>query len=74
MNNFHNIILEKGAGGAFFDTLNPAYFQAGSFLFCKLAVIKVSVETALCKQLIVAALFDNAAVLHNKDYVRIAYG
>lgn len=34
---------------------------------CKLTVVKVSIEPALCKEFFVIAFFDNRAVIHYKN-------
>ena len=41
---------------------------------CKLALIQLRIEAALCKQLFVVACFYNISILHDKDDVRIADG
>src|SRR5205809_7612972 len=38
---------------------------------CKLTVIQVSIEAILRKQFLVGSLFDDAAVVHNKDQICI---
>lgn len=38
-------------------------------LFCKLTVVKFVIESAFGEQLLVCALFNDVAVLHNKDNI-----
>lgn len=38
-------------------------------LFCKLTVVKLVIESAFGEQLLVCALFNDVAVLHNKDNI-----
>src|SRR5450756_1792285 len=40
----------------------------------ELAVVEVGVESVLCEQLLVAALFDDRTMVHDKDVVRISDG
>ena len=42
---------------------------AAELLLCKLAVIEFVIESAFGEQLLVCALFNNVAVLHNKDNI-----
>jgi len=38
----------------------------------ELAVVEVGVESVLCEQLLVIALFDDRTMVHDKDVVRIS--
>lgn len=40
----------------------------------KLALVKIRVEAALCQELIVAACFNNLAVIHYQDQISIPDG
>ena len=48
-------------------------FQKAISSNLKLAVIKGSIEAALSHKLVVRALFDDIAVLHNEDKVCLLY-
>ena len=51
------------------------YYQELSGLHAlELAVVELGVEAVCSKQLVVAALLHNVAVLHHKDHVRLADG
>ena len=39
---------------------------------CKLTVIQVGIETTLRQKLLVGPLFDDAAMIHDKDQVRVS--
>jgi hypothetical protein len=43
--------------------------QLYGLLFCKLTVVKFVIESAFGEQLLVCALFNDVAVLHNKDNI-----
>jgi hypothetical protein len=36
--------------------------------------IEVGIDTAACQQLVMAALINHLALVHNHDFMRIAYG
>lgn len=51
-------------------------FLTGRFgiLYCKLAVVQLCVKSVLCEKLFVIALFNDVAVTHYKDNVRLTNG
>ena len=40
----------------------------------ELRVVEVEIESAFLDELLVRAFFDDVALVHNEDYVRILYG
>ena len=54
--------------------VKPSFDLFFCFVFCKLTVVEVSVETSLRHQLIMISLLDDIAIFHNKNQVSIADG
>ena len=44
------------------------------FYYTKLAVVKLTVESAKLKELLVSSSLDNISVLHNEDEIGVLYG
>ena len=51
--------------------LRPGCFHS-LFHLLELGVVQVGVEAALCQEFLVVPLFDDVALLHHEDEVRIA--
>ena len=42
------------------------------FIFCKLTIVEVSIETTLSHELLMIALLDDISIFHDKNQVGIA--
>ena len=50
----------------FYNCFDLRLLTVAVLLFCKLTVVKFVIESAFSEQLLVCALFNDVAVLHNK--------
>lgn len=53
----------------FYNCFDLRSVTVAVLLFCKLNVVKFVIESAFSEQLLVCALFNDVAVLHNKDNI-----